>query len=260
MDELQGYMGYIYAKAQGEEEEVALAIYEQYLNKPTSLLGSILSLADKIDNLVLLIRAGEVPRGSSDPYGLRRQAFGIFSILEENSWDIDLRKLLEEFYGGVDKPVEEFIKARLEAYLEPYRYDTVRAVLEVFDPLRPYRCIALAKRIAELREEPKFKELVGAYKRVVKILPKDWRDKKVEEGKLREKEEVKLWEKIRELKSAKDVLDLYPLKEAIDNFFDKVLVMEKDEELRRNRLALLLNVKEVFNRFGDFSKLVYEEV
>lgn len=264
-DELQGYMGYVYALLQGEDQETALAIYEHYLPSsssdplPSGLVGKALSLADKVDNLVILIRVGEVPSGSSDPYGLRRYAHGVFSIIEDTQWDLDLRELIKKTYGGVDKTWEEFLRSRLEAYLEPYGYDVARAVLEVHDPPRPLESINVAKRIASLKEEQKFKDVVSTYRRVVKILPKDWEDSMVDEMALREKEEKDLWEKLKGLR-VEDILDLQPLKEYIDNFFDKVLVMDKDEQVRRNRLALLLNVKQLFNKFADFGKLVYEEV
>ncbi|MGC8852962.1 MAG: glycine--tRNA ligase subunit beta, partial [Hydrogenobacter sp.] len=264
-DELQGYMGYVYALLQGEDQETALAIYEHYLPKspsdplPSGTVGKVLSLADKIDNLVMLIRVGEVPSGSSDPYGLRRYAYAVFSIIEDTQWDLNLRELIEKTYGGVDNTLEEFLKNRLETYLEPYGYDVARAVLEVHDPLKPLKSINTAKRIASLKEEQKFKDVVSAYRRVVKILPKDWGDSVVDERALREEEEKNLWEKLKELK-VEDVLDLQPLKEYIDNFFDKVLVMDKDEQIRRNRLALLLNVNQIFNKFANFEKLVYEEV
>ncbi len=142
-----------------------------------------------------------------------------------------------------------------------YGYDVVRAVLEVHDPLKPLSCIKMVKRIASLKEEQKFKDVVSAYRRVVRILPKEWEDCMVEEEVLKEKEEINLWKKVKELKlKAEDVLDLQPLKESVDAFFDAVLVMDKDERIKRNRLALLCNVKQLFNKFADFSMLVYEEV
>lgn len=260
-DELQGYMGYVYASLQGEDKDVSYAIYEHYLPMPESIVGKVLSLADKIDSIAMFIKAGEIPSGSSDPYGLRRHAYGIFAIIEDTLWDIDLRKLIEKFYGGTNPQLEAFLRGRLEAYLEAYGYDVVRAVLEVHDPLKPLSCIKMVKRIASLKEEQKFKDVVSAYRRVVRILPKEWEDSMVEEEVLKEKEEINLWEKVKELKlKAEDVLDLQPLKESIDAFFDAVLVMDKDERIKRNRLALLCNVKQLFNKFADFSMLVYEEV
>jgi len=166
---------------------------------------------------------------------------------------------LREVLGSVPQGFEEFMKNRLEAYLEPYGYDVVRAVLEVKDPLKPLDAIRLAQILANLKETEKFKDIVEAYRRVVKILPKEWEDERVEEDLMKEKEERELWEKVKGLEGERlEPLDLWNLKEPIDRFFDRVLVMDKDQELRRNRLALLLRIKKLFNRFGDLEKIVLE--
>jgi len=262
LDELQGYMGMVYAKAWGEDEEVARAIYEHYLPRtpseevPESPISQILSIADKLDNLYTLIKAGEMPSGSSDPYGLRRNAYGVFAIIHKNRYNLDLRELLEDLPEGF----EEFIRSRLEAYLEPYGYDVVRAVLEVKDPLKPYEIIKLTEELANLKESQKFKDIVEAYKRVVKILPSGWDDNFVEEGLMQEEEEKVLWEKVKKWETERlEVLDLWDLKQPVDVFFDKVLVMDKNLSLRRNRLALLYRIKNLFNRFADFGKIVLEQ-
>ena len=262
LDELQGYMGMVYAKAWREDEEVARAIYEHYLPRtpseevPKSPISQVLSIADKLDNLYTLIKAGEMPSGSSDPYGLRRNAYGVFAIIHKNRYNLDLRKLLEDLPEGF----EEFIRSRLEAYLEPYGYDVVRAVLEVKDPLKPYEIIKLTEELANLKESQKFKDIVEAYKRVVKILPAGWEDSFVEEDLIQEEEEKALWEEVKKLETERvGVLDLWDLKKTIDLFFDRVLVMDKDPSLRRNRLALLYRIKKLFNQFADFEKIVFEQ-
>ncbi|WP_448583464.1 glycine--tRNA ligase subunit beta [Thermocrinis sp.] len=262
LDELQGYMGMVYARAWGEDEEVARAIYEHYFPRtpsdevPESPLSQVLSIADKLDNLYTLIKAGEIPSGSSDPYGLRRNAYGIFAIIHKHHYNLALKELLEDLPEGF----EEFIRSRLEAYLEPYGYDVVRAVLEVKDPLKPYEIIRLTEELANLKHSQKFKDIVEAYKRVVKILPSGWDDSFIEEGIMQEDEEKVLWEKVKSLETERlEVLDLWDLKQPIDMFFDKVLVMDKDLSLRRNRLALLYRVKKLFNRFADFEKIVFEQ-
>ncbi len=261
LDELQGYMGMVYAKAFGEEEDVAKAIYEHYLPKsstdplPEGVVSQILSLADKLDNIVVLLGAGEVPSSSSDPYGLRRSAYGIFAILHSGGYNLDLRRVLSSIPQGF----EEFMRGRLEAYLEPFGYDVVRAVLEVKDPLKPLEAIRLAQELANMKETEKFKDIVEAYRRVVKILPKGWEDDYVEEAIMKEKEERELWDMVKKLEGEKlGLLDLWNLKKPIDQFFDKVLVMDKNQEFRRNRLALLYRTKKIFNRFGDLEKIVLE--
>ncbi|MDQ7083156.1 MAG: glycine--tRNA ligase subunit beta [Aquificota bacterium] len=141
-DELQGYMGYVYALKQGEDEEVALALRDQYRpsgpedETPKTVTGAVLSLADRIDNLISFFSAGEIPKGGSDPYGLRRSAFGMFRILEERNWEVDIRAVLD-LYGEVKNldELEAFISQRLESYLGDQ--DLVRAVLSVRSPLNP---------------------------------------------------------------------------------------------------------------------------
>ncbi|MEJ7553457.1 MAG: glycine--tRNA ligase subunit beta [Aquificaceae bacterium] len=260
LDELQGYMGYIYALKQGEDPEVALALYEHYLPVrasdplPSSDISAVLSIADRLDSLNTLITVGEAPKGSSDPYGMKRLAQGLFAILEHFGWNIDLSALLESY----TKDMEKFLEARLEAYLDPYGYDLVRAVLEVKSPFRPYEAISIVKTLASLREEEEFKHIVEAYRRVVRILPSEWREDMVEEGLFQEEEEKSLWQAYKSLENTQDLLSLSALKEPIDRFFDKVLVMDPREEVRKNRLSLLYRIKKLFNRFADFSKIVTE--
>ncbi|HAV40721.1 MAG TPA: glycine--tRNA ligase subunit beta [Aquificaceae bacterium] len=258
LDELQGYMGYIYALKQGEDPEVALALYEHYLpvkpgdTLPSNEVSAVLSVADKLDSINTLMAVGEIPKGSSDPYGIRRLAYGIYAVLDAFNWDINLREVME----SIPPELEEFLKARLSAYLEPYGYDLVRAVLEVKDPLRPYEVIKEVIRLASLKEEEEFKNIVEAYRRVVRILPSNWGDDRVEENLFKEEEEKALWRSFKALEATGDLLALSSLKKTIDDFFDKVLVMDPDENIRRNRLALLFRIKRLFNKFADFSKVI----
>ncbi|RMH80858.1 MAG: glycine--tRNA ligase subunit beta [Acidobacteria bacterium] len=257
LDELQGYMGYVYAKEQGEEDEVALALYEHYLPRnpsdpiPSSHTSAILALADKLDSLKTLMDVGEEPTGSSDPYSMKRLAYGIFSIVEAFGWNLDLKEL----FGELSKPFENFLRSRLEAYLEPYPYDLVRSVLEVKDVSTPYEVIDGVKSLVNMKEREEFKEMVEVYRRVVRILPADWGDTHVDEDLLVQKEERELWEAYKGLKDTLNPLNLAKLKPYVDSFFDSVLVMAPEENLRRNRLSMLLNIKRLFNRFADFSKV-----
>ncbi|MCX8060395.1 MAG: glycine--tRNA ligase subunit beta, partial [Aquificaceae bacterium] len=257
LDELQGYMGYVYAIKQGEDPEVARAIYEHYLPVrpsdplPSSEVSALLSLADRIDSLHVLIAVGEMPTGSSDPYGMRRLAHGLFAIVEAFGWDIDLGELLD----NPPQELREFLRARLEAYLSPYGQDTVRAVLEVKEPLKVLEVIKTVKTLANARELEDFKDIVEAYRRVVKILPQGWEDAMVEEELLEEQAEKNLWHRLKALEATEDLLALSSLREQINLFFDQVLVMDQREKVRRNRLALLLRVKRLFNRFADLGKI-----
>ncbi len=262
-DELQGYMGYIYALKQGEDEEVALALWDQYKpsgpgdDTPRTLTGALLSVADKLDDLITFFSAGEIPKGSSDPYGLRRAAFGVFRILEERDWEVDIREVAE-LYNKVEnlEDLESFLAQRLESYLGDQ--NLVRAVTSVRSALEPLGVIRRVRELLRYRGSEVLADVYEAYRRVVKILPKGWEKREVEESLFREKEEADLWERVRE-KEAKDRIsleDLASLKPYIDNLFEKVLIMDEDLKVRENRIALLLRTKEVFNRIADFSLVV----
>ena len=233
-------------------------MYEHYLPIkpgdyiPSNEVSAVLSVADKLDSIHTLMTVGESPSGSSDPYGIRRLAYGIYAVLDAFNWDINLKEVIE----SMPQELEEFFKTRLSAYLEPYGYDLVRAVLEVKDPLRPYQVIKEVKRLASLKEEEEFKNIVEAYRRVVRILPSNWGDDRVEENLFKEEEERALWQSFKALEATEDLLSLSSLKKPIDDFFDKVLVMDPDENIRRNRLALLFRIKRLFNKFADFSKVI----
>ncbi len=269
LDELQGYMGYVYALKQGEDREVALALYEQYKPRgledelPSTVVGALLSLADKIDDLISFFKAGEIPKGSSDPYGLRRAAFGIFRLLEAYLWDIDIRDF-RELYGDTEKTykeLESFLAQRLESYLSHLGYDVVRAVLSVENPLRPFSVMEKAKELSKIKDSSEFVDIYEAYRRVAKILPRDWESAEVDEKLLKEKEELVLWESIKYMEGRDFKLsELAGLRRYIDALFDNVLIMDRDERVRSNRLSLLMRLKKLFHRYADFSKVVIREV
>ncbi|WP_461829795.1 glycine--tRNA ligase subunit beta [Aquifex sp.] len=268
LDELQGYMGYVYALKQGYDEEVAKALWEQYMPKgledrvPETLTGTVLSLSDKVDNLYSFFKAGEIPKGSSDPYGLRRSAFGIFKILDEKKISLDLREF-KDIYGEFkhfDK-LEEFLRQRLISYLEDYPIDIVRSVLKVYSPFQPYEVIEKVRILYEASKSEGFQKLVESGKRVVRIIPKGWEEREVREELLTAPEEKELYEKLKEFEARelKNPLELLELKDYIDRFFDNVKVMAEDENIKRNRLSLLKRVEELFRRFGDFNEIVIKE-
>jgi len=269
LDELQGYMGYVYALKQGEDEEVALALYEQYKPRgaeddlPTTEVGAVLSVADKLDDLVTFFSAGEFPKGSSDPYGLRRSAFGMFRVVEARGWDIDIREVFP-LYEKVEneEELERFLAQRLESYLEGYGFDLVRAVLAVQSPFRPLSVIARVKELSKIRDSEDFLQVCEAYRRVVKILPSGWENSEVREDLLKEREELDLWGAVRDLESKGEISiqDLSGLKKYIDSLFDNVLIMDKDEKVKANRLSLLKRTQLLFNRVADFSKVLFKEV
>ncbi len=261
LDELQGYMGYIYALRQGEDEEVATAIYEHYKPKgsddelPRTDIGAVLSIADKWDNLISYFSVGETPKGNSDPHGLRRAFAGILRIIFDRKWDINIRDITK-----VPQELEEFTLQRTIAFFEDYPYDVVRSVMSVSDPLVPLHIKEKIERLTEIKDREEFKEIVEAYKRISRIIPKNFKEEEIKEELLKEEAERELYYKLKDKLNAEDILDLHEMVPYINNFFDKVLVMEKDENLRNNRLALLLKIKKLFMRFGDLDQIVSKEV
>ncbi len=279
LDELQGYMGYIYAKAQGEDPEVAKALWEQYQPKgasdqiPQTEVGTILSLADKLHDLVGYFGVGEKPTSTADPYGLRRAALGIIRILDKKRLDLDLQKLLEFTYDQFkelkqDKAttlaqLEEFFKQRLVNYLsEKYHPQVVQAVIKT---RKGFDIVSILKTVEELNKLLQTEELKNAreaYRRVKKIIAKVKEQYSVDPTLFLQEEEKKLYQQLVELEKQLENLPieeqikaLSQFKETIDQFFDNVMVMAKEENIKRNRIALLQRVKKLFERVADLEKL-----
>lgn len=281
--ELQGIMGGIYAREQGEPEEVARAISEHYLpteaggELPQSFAGALLSLADKIDTIIGCFGIGLTPTGTADPFALRRQAIGIARILNEKDMPLSLLSLIEwgiKAYADrfeakkeeIKTQVLQFFKNRL-AHLLMERgndYAVTEAILTVFDGDIP-ATFAKAAALTAFSKSAQFEPLVIAYKRVHRIIetpvtapPKPElfvtpEEKKLYEKYLETKEKV---EKLLAEKSYKEALEtLGGLKFFIDDFFDHVMVMVDDKMLRKNRLALLTQMKQLFLKVADLSKI-----
>ncbi|MGC8843056.1 MAG: glycine--tRNA ligase subunit beta [bacterium] len=286
--DLQGVVGRCYALLQGEEKEVAEAIYEsyQYLLSPEGIyspLGRIISLIDKFDTLLGAFHLGLQPTGSSDPFALRRASQTVIDILREEV-RFNFKEILNIFIQtytseGIElKGVNEFLefmRTRVELSLRDsgVRYDIVNALLAgKFDDIREVFQKALA--LEELRQEEGFVPTVMASVRLINILrqaekkgekpQKDIREELLllEEEKELYKQANKVKERINELKEREDYKSIFyelsSLKDYINRFFDKVLVMTEDEELRANRLALVNLVWELFSLFGDLSLIVIE--
>jgi glycyl-tRNA synthetase beta chain len=282
--ELQGTMGRYYALAEGEPEEIAAAIEEQYLPKvsggplPKTTTGLMLALADKIDTLTGIFSAGLIPTGDKDPYALRRAALGVIRILLEAELDLDLPALLDaalaQFTHDFDAErvhaeVYDFILERLRGYCleRGVRHDEFEAVLSV----RPGRLPDFDSRLKAVREFRLLAEaesLSAANKRIRNILRKAEEEivGNVDDQVLTEAEEKRLLDAAREAKE--DLLPLLHerdytaalcrlarLRETVDAFFDSVMVMTEDADLRRNRLGLLAIVEGLFLNIADISKL-----
>ena len=278
--ELQGTMGKYYALLDGEDEEVASAIEEHYLPRfsgdrvAETKTGISLSIAEKIDNLIGFIGAGFKPTGSADPFALRRNALGLIQTLIQREVFLKLLPLLSyayELYSNQNvklnaNTVEEtvsFIKDRLRGVLREsgFKPDTIEAVLPVTDDV--YDTFLRAKAVDLLRESPEFEEVLITMRRVVNIIPKDFEPVEfTPEGKYEEElfnEFLSVKEKLAELLQKKNykeaLLTVKALKPYVDAFFDNVMVMDKDENVKNRRLSLLKTIADELLKIMDFSKI-----
>ena len=283
--ELQGTMGRIYALVQGEDAEVARAIEEHYLptggngNLPETGLGALLSIADKLDSLVAFFSVGISPTGTLDPFALRRQALGMMKIAIEKKLHLPLKDLVGKAYESGSEirkriTLEETMASLLEFVITRFKFsmmeenhnqEFVESVLPVVaeDIYDGYLRLLALENQKSLQD---FQRLMVGFKRVYNITKAVAEDNEVNRTLFREKEEEALFNLYEETKDAfftaaaerkyGDALTvLVGFKETIDNFFDKVFVMDKDETVKNNRLALLKKIKDMFLRYGDFSKI-----
>ncbi|MBI5967827.1 MAG: glycine--tRNA ligase subunit beta [Deltaproteobacteria bacterium] len=280
---LQGVMGRVYARLSGEDEAVALAIYEHYLPTsaggalPSSHPGAILSIADKLDTIVGCFGVGLIPTGTADPHALRRQTLGVIHIILEKRYLFSLSRMLDRslelLADKIERPpqeikadVVEFFKGRVQNLLTSrgLSIDAVEAALAVgFDDLMDLQ--ERAKALHDLRSEPDFDSLAIAFKRVVNISKSHipgaidpQRFENVVEGKLFAAYQT-IGKKAAERIAQKDyrlaLKELSFLRKPVDDFFDGVLVMAEEEIIRTNRLSLLSHIAQIFFQIGDFSKI-----
>ena len=280
---LQGRIGGIYARALGEPPAVADAIAEHYLPRfigdklPATLNGALLSIADKMDNIVGTFLTGQIPTGSEDPFAARRQASGLLAIILERRLPMNLEGFIETAVSRFPNPKLEyesqipgFFRERLSALLaeQGIRYDVALAVIETsWD--EPTQAMLRAAALTAYRSQPEFEKLAVGQKRVANILKNETTSGLPDEELMREPTEKELWEQskaiVPELSDALKAQDyqhafrlLLSLRPTIDKFFDDVLVMDKDENVRANRLNLLSYVRSVFHTVADLSKIVIE--
>lgn len=287
---LQGEMGRIYALKDGEPPEVAEALLEQYLPRGAeervaeTPVGIVLSVADKADTVGAFFAVGERPTGASDPYGLRRAAYGLLRTVLRHGLELSLRDLftfvlwLLERQGFFREDKEEvleeilgFVRRRLEGELVAMGFpqDEVRAVLRVGAD-DPTEALARLSALHAVRESPDFAALAVAFKRVMNMVKKLEQNYQVREDLFGEPEEKTLWEAYLRVKEEVEPLlserryeaalrAFTTLKEPIDRFFDRVFVMVEDQALRENRLALLQSLARLFLRVADLSELDLSE-
>ena len=279
--ELQGVMGKEYALLDGESPEVAEAIFEQYLPRfagdvlPQTEAGKVLSIIDKIDNIVATFSRGLIPTGSQDPYALRRQTIGILNILLNSEWNISLRPIIVESMNLLNVPaekqdellgqVEEFITLRLKnIFLDREVPHHVIDLLLSNNELSVADAEGLVKALLANRIDENV-ELVQAFTRMYNLV-KDVTYTGVDESLLKEDAERALYEAATKASEASidawdnndyDAVVAVPatLVPTINKFFEDVMVMDKDEAIKANRLQLVRLAYSVMAIIGDISAL-----
>lgn len=282
--ELQGVMGREYALLDGETKAVAQAIDEHYMprfagdSQPASVAGRIVSLADKIDTIVGTFSRGLIPTGSQDPFALRRQALGIVNMLKEAQYHISLSQLVAKAMellkitdagqqAKLQNDVADFMKLRLKNVLADagIRYDVVDAVFVTVDDI--YGVFLRAQAVNEAVKQD-MEKTIQAFVRTGNIARKaEDVQAAVETGLLAEQVEKDLYkayedasDKAEKEIAAQDyagaIATLSQLAAPIDAFFDGVMVMDKDEKIKNNRLGLLKLVDNLICQVADFSKIV----
>ena len=282
--ELQGVMGRYYAAADGEPTEVADAVEAHYRPRfagdglPESRIAGALALADKLDTLAGLFGIGQQPTGDKDPFGLRRAALGVLRILVEQSYPLSLHDLVNAAFEGYGVRVDSthaallaFLYDRLAGYLRDRGYATLE--VEAVLTLKPARVDLVLRQLEAVRAFlalPEAESLAGANKRVANIL-KQARDRgesflDADAERLKEPAERALFEALKSASGKAAALyergdftghlkSFAVLKAPVDAFFDSVMVMVDQPELRRNRLALLADLQRQMNQVADISKL-----
>ena len=282
---LQGIMGRVYAKAQGEPATVASAIEEHYRPTysggalPETTTGAVVAIADKLDTICGCFRAGLAPTGAADPYALRRQGIGVIQIMRSRGLAFPLstvvQKSLSLFDGEAGTPAETaakiqgFLEGRMTSILveEGFAKDTVAAVLGV--PAENVPAVwSRARALQQLKSKPDFEPIAVSFKRVVNIIRRaeDFTAGAVDEGLFTHASEAALLAAFRTVQSQvqedlrqglhdQALTRVATLRAPVDAFFDDVMVMAEDLNVRRNRLSLLAQVAGLFDTFADFSKL-----
>lgn len=294
--ELQGVFGRLCAMKDGEGKVVSAGIEQHWWpvsydgNLPESPEASVVSIADKIDTLVGDFSIGIVPTGSADPYGLRRAAFGIIRIAVEKEISFSISELIiqalanmpldiggEHRKNKVISQLGEFIKQRLNTYLKEKNIlaDEIDAVLSVVvdNIVNAYNC---ASAIHSIRKLPDFKPITISFKRIGNILKQaekpeaGSRKSEADEKLLKEPEEKELHQKFLEAKNKIEeavqnndypaaLRELISIRKPADDFFEKILIMAQDEQIKNNRLALLSNIHAFFMKIADFSKIITDD-
>lgn len=282
--ELQGVIGYYYSKFFGESENVASFIKEHYKpvsfedELPSTLGAGIVSIVDKLDNLFALYSAGKKVSGSSDPYSLRRQVIGVARICINYSLNLDISELFEmskdlyrdfmsSHYREVKEEITQFVSNRLKSFLKEigFRTDEVEATIK--KTTNPYDAYTRVKSLNEFRNKGEFVKVGVLFKRVRNILndagfliskgvnPILLTDDEKVLYELVETKKVYIADLLKNRNYTKLLEELLEFQEPINNFFEKVFVMDENKKIRENRLSLLYELYRLFDDFIDFNSM-----
>ncbi len=255
--DLQGIVGGLYARAQGEPEEVTQAIYDHYKplsmddSIPSTRAGQIVALADKLDTLRGCFNVGLIPSGSKDPFALRRAAQGVVKILIEAKLDYKLDDL-------VSGDLRAFMLERIQYYfreIRGYKYDEVNAVMKVGVTTLHDLETRLAA-VARVRPTPNFEPLAASFKRINNILKQANFTGGTVNAALLEAPERELYAAYAALPVNAPLEDVANLRPLVDKYFDNVMVNVPDETIRTNRLSMLSDMLKKFSTIADFSEIV----
>ncbi len=290
--ELEGQIGSILAQHQGYAPTVATAIQEQYFPKvsggplPVTKVGAVLACAEKVDSLTVLFATGKIPTGSADPYALRRLTIGILEIFLARKINIDLNRLFEKaaHFLFEDKKIAikesafikssllPFVQGRFRTVLENkgFSYDEIDAYLAIGE-LNIFKATLLLHDFREFRKKPELLNLLQSSKRIQNLLHAaqkkgDLSHDSVHPDLFKETEEQNLWSQYQKLQqplqesfSGWKFLQYFEIltqiQPAIDTFFEKIMVMSEDQTIRKNRLALLRDLANSFNRLLVLEKI-----
>ncbi len=279
--ELQGIIGSYYAQKEGYSNSISKALREQYIPQhpgdalPETDIGAIISIADKIDNITSFFMIGLSPTGSEDPFALRRQSHGVILITLGKRYDITIEELLNVSLQNFDlkekselfNTLIKFFEQRIEYIFqsEGYKTDLIASVIPLVTAFPLYRIKERIDALLQFREDPDYDAVMLAIKRVNNIAPKQEMPP-LKTDLLMQSEEKSLYHELQRV--SKEVqsflkehqyfsalITLKDLKDPINMFFDKVLVMDKREELKLNRLSLIKDLQRLIQQVADFSKL-----
>lgn len=265
--DLQGIMGYHYAKKEGFKDEICLAILEQYLPKsendilPSTQFSSIVALANKFDTLLSLFSINKIPSGTKDPYALRRAAIGVLKIII----NLNINFKLDEFLQKVAPNYKNFDTKTLLTFILERLYSLYNANASFIKAALSSKSTDIVhlnssiNALIKLSKDENFNSYFDTFKRLANIIKNENTQLNIDENLLLEKEEKDLFSSFKKCKldnSPYELLkELFELKEPIDKFFDNVMINVDDEKIKKNRQALIFNIYKSFLTVADIKEI-----